>query len=83
MEELLLDALKYVAAALGGMVFMFILDVIATDRQQDALKGEDACNGILTGKDAQNFVAMVEENFKRAEERRERDDQGSIPATKG
>ena len=66
MEELLLGAIKYVAAALGGMVFMFILDVISTDIQQDSLKSADACNGILRGEDATDFDNLVKENTKRA-----------------
>ena len=62
MEELLLDSIKYILVALGGMIFALVLDVMAK-RGDDK---SDAANGILRGKEAEDFVALAEENARRA-----------------
>ena len=66
MEELLLGAGKYVAGALGALVFMFIIDMLVLrdktgDKERDK---RDACNGILRGQEATNFHNMVEATNK-------------------
>lgn len=72
MEDLLLGAGKYVAGALGAMVFMFVLDVLCTSRAEQEQDKEDAKDGILRGKEAGRFVAMAEKNVREYEKNLER-----------
>ena len=84
MEELLLGAGKYVAGALGVMVFMFIIDMLVLrDKTGDEERDKrDACNGILRGDEAARFQEMAEEAVRIAK-RKDDYERKSIPATKG
>lgn len=75
MEELLLEIIKYIATFLGGMICSVGLDVfVARDKTGDEQRDkEDACNGILRGQAAENFLAQVDEvnkHFYKKEKKR-------------
>ena len=71
MEENTVGFIYCLYAALGVMVFLFILDRYVSSRAAQERDKQDAAHGILKGKEAGRFVALAEKAVRDAKVREE------------